>query len=301
VLRPRTLDEALALLSTGAAVPLAGATDLYAQHVERPPQAPWMDLTGITSLRGLSTSSGAAPALRIGALTTWRDLHENPLPPGLTSLAQAAREIGGLQIQQRGTLGGNLCNASPAADGVPPLLALDAQVELASLHGSTPGTRRLPLAAFLLGNRHTARRPDELLTAIVVPFRSPRARSRFLKLGARRHLVISIAMVAVACDFDTAGRLTHCGIAVGACGPTARRLPTLEAALRLLVRSALPEALERHIGPDAPDHLREAALAPLAPLDDVRGTAAYRLDATATMIRRAVAEIAAVPPETVEA
>ena len=131
-----------------------------------------------------------------------------------------------MQIQNAGTIGGNLCNASPAADGVPPLLALDAEVELAS----AAGTRRLPLAAFLHGPRRTARRPDELLTAVLIPAAATEGRSAFLKLGARRYLVISIAMVAA--RLATAdGRVTAAALAVGACGPVATRLPAVEAAL----------------------------------------------------------------------
>src|SRR3546814_5531922 len=104
----------------------------------------------------------------------------------------------------------NLCNASPAADGVPPLLALEAEVELAS----RDGLRRLALDAFILGNRKTARRPDELVTAIIVPKPSGRARSRFLKLGARKYLVISIVMVATLLDLDDDGRVAKARVAV---------------------------------------------------------------------------------------
>ena len=138
--------------------------------------------------------------LRIAACTTWSEIRDAALPPACDALRAAAAEVGGRQIQNAGTIGGNLCNASPAADGVPPLLALDAAVELAS----AAGTRRLPLAAFLLGPRRTDRRPGEILTAVLLPEAALAGRSVFLKLGARRHLVISIAMVAV--RLDVAGR-----------------------------------------------------------------------------------------------
>ena len=186
-------------------------------------------------------------------------------------LKQAAAQVGGRQIQNVGTLAGNLCNASPAADGVPPLLALDAQVELRSVRG----TRVLPLAAFVLGPRRTARAGDELMTAVLVPHRD--AGSVFLKLGARRYLVISISMVAITLGLDEAGRVTHAAVAVGACGPVATRLPGLERAL--LGRS--PAA----VIPTA-EHL-----AGLAPIDDARAPASYRLDATLELLRRGLAGV----------
>ena len=135
---------------------------------------------------------------RLGATTTWAELIEAPLPPLFDGLKQAAREVGGRQIQNAGTVAGNLCNASPAADGVPPLLALDAEVELAG----RAGTRRLPLAAFITGNRRTVLAPGELLVAIHVPKPAHDARSAFLKLGARRYLVISIAMAAATLEIE---------------------------------------------------------------------------------------------------
>ena len=127
--------------------------------------------------------------------------------------------MGGIQIQNRGTVGGNLCNDSPAADGIPPLLALDARVELTS----SRGRRTLAVDEFVIGNRRTALAPDELLTAVEVPVHSANAVSCFLKLGHRRYLVISIAMVAVVLDFDANDRIRYCGIAVGACSAAARR------------------------------------------------------------------------------
>ena len=132
-----------------------------------------------------------------------------------------------MQIQNAGTLAGNLCNASPAADGVPALLVLDAEVELAS----AAGTRRLALADFILGNRKTARRPGELVTAVRIPKASAAGRSHFVKLGARRYLVISIVMAAARLAVDEAGLVSEAAIAVGACSAVAQRLPALEAAL----------------------------------------------------------------------
>src|SRR5437879_45271 len=176
-LRPDGLSEALAALRRRHTV-LAGGTDFYPARVGRAIDESVLDITAIAALRGISSDSAG---WRLGATTTWSELLDAPLPPLFDGLKQAAREIGGRQIQNAGTLAGNLCNASPAADGVPPLLALDARVELASL----AGTRELPLAAFVTGNRRTLRQPDELVTAILVRPPAGPARSRFLKLGAR--------------------------------------------------------------------------------------------------------------------
>jgi CO/xanthine dehydrogenase FAD-binding subunit len=185
-------------------------------------------------------------------------------------LKQAAREVGGRQIQNVATVAGNLCNASPAADGVPCLLALDAEIEIAGRHGH----RLLPLARFITGPRRTALMPGELVVAIHVPRPQSEARSAFLKLGARRYLVISIAMAAATleCAGDVVSRAR---IAVGACSAVAQRLPLLEAALQ---GAAVDASLADRVDP--------AHLAPLSPIDDVRGSGAYRNDAAVTLLRR---------------
>lgn len=273
--QPTTLADAARLLALGRSAPLAGGTDLYPAHVGRAVAAPLVDLTRIAALRGIRFD---AAATSFGATTTWTDVQRASLPPLFDALKQAAREIGGEQIQNTGTLGGNLCHASPAADGPPVWLALDAELRLQS----ATGERRLPIEQFLLGARRTARAPDELLTAIVVPQRSVRARSAFAKLGARRYLVISITMVAVAIDVDTDDRVCWAGAAVGSCAATARRLEHLAARLLGMPRRELARLT-----------MAPADLAPLNPIDDVRASAAYRLDATATLLTRALAELAA--------
>jgi CO/xanthine dehydrogenase FAD-binding subunit len=265
-LRPTRLEEALEALARPWVV-LAGGTDFYPARVGRAIDEPVLDITAIAALRGIS----AGPqGWRLGATTTWSELIQADLPPLFDGLKQAAREVGGRQIQNAGTLAGNLCNASPAADGVPPLLALGAEVELADRHS----TRRLPLAGFVTGNRRTARRPGELVVAIHVPRPARPARSAFLKLGARRYLVISIAMAAATLEIE-AGRVVAARIAVGACSAVAQRLPALEAAL---LGASLDEDLA---GCVEPSHL-----APLSPIDDVRASAAYRADASLTLLRR---------------
>jgi len=210
-------------------------------------------------------------------LVRWRDLAQAALPPAFDGLRRAATQIGGLQVQNAGTVCGNVCNASPAADGMPNLLVLDASVELAS----ATGTRRLPVHEFVTGNRATQRRADELATALIVPAPPEGARSRFEKLGARAYLVISIAMAAVLLAPARDGTVAAARIAVGACSPVAQRLDRLEQALGGV-----------RIGPDLAAIPGPGHLAPLAPIDDVRGSAEYRTDAALTLIRRALAGLA---------
>jgi len=269
--RPQSVAAAAGLLAVGDWALLAGGTDLYPSHVGRPILRPLLDLSRVAGLRGISRSESG---WTIGATTTWTDVIRADLPPLFDALKAAAREVGGVQIQNVGTVAGNVCNASPAADGIPALLALGAEVELQS----AAGTRRLPLAEFVLGSRRTARRDDELVVALHVPACSDRARSLFRKLGGRRYLVISITMIAAMLDVDAAGRVSHAGIAVGSCSAVAQRLALLEARLLGADRSRLAECVE------------DADLAALTPIDDVRASAGFRLDATRTLLRRVLAD-----------
>ena len=271
-LRPTSLDEALQALARPWTV-LAGGTDFYPARVGRAIDENVLDITAIAALRGIAAGPDG---WRLGATTTWSQLLEAELPPLFDGLKQAAREVGGRQIQNTGTIAGNLCNASPAADGVPPLLALDAEVELMG----RAGTRRLPLASFITGNRRTVLAPGELLVAIHVPRPIWPARSAFLKLGARRYLVISIAMAAATVEIED-NRIAAARIAVGACSAVAQRLPALELAL-------VGVPLDR----DLAQRVEAAQLAPLTPIDDVRGSAAYRRDAGVTVLRRLLGTLA---------
>jgi CO/xanthine dehydrogenase FAD-binding subunit len=266
-LRPASLPEALAALAAGPRIVLAGGTDYYPTRVGRPPEDDLLDITAIGTLAGIAETD---LGWRIGAAASWTDVIEAPLPPLFDGLKAAAREVGGVQIQNTGTIAGNLCNASPAADGIPNLLALDATVHLASVAGE----RAIPIAEFVLGNRRTARRAEEMVTAITIPRPRNTARGVFLKLGARRYLVISIVMVAAVAEFAADGTIAAARIAVGACSAAAVRLPALEAAL----------VGQRPTGV----LVTEAHLAPLAPIDDVRATADYRRDAALTLVARAV-------------
>jgi CO/xanthine dehydrogenase FAD-binding subunit len=265
-LRPHRLEEALGALQRPFTV-LAGGTDFYPARVGRSIDEDVLDISAIGGLRGIAAT---AAGWRLGATTTWGELIAADLPPLFDGLKQAAREVGGRQIQNAGTIAGNLCNASPAADGVPPLLALDAALELASRTGS----RTVPLSAFITGNRCTTLMPGELVVAIHVPAPAHEARSAFLKLGARRYLVISIVMAAATLEIAD-DRISRARIAVGACSAVAQRLPALEAAL---VGAPLDASLGGRV---EADHL-----APLRPIDDVRGSAGYRSDAALTVLRR---------------
>jgi len=258
-------------MKAGGSTVLAGGTDLYPAHVGRPMPSSVVDIGDLAELRGISEG---ADAFSIGALTRWADIAAADLPPCFDGLRAAAREVGGVQVQQAGTVGGNLCNASPAADGVPPLLTLDASVELTS----PAGGRVLGLEEFLTGYRETALRSDELLTAVLVPRGFEDARSCFLKLGLRRYLVISVVMVAAVIAMGSDHRIARARIAVGACSPVAQRLRSLEA--------DLVGCRDGDLGAVATiEHL-----ASLRPIDDVRGTADYRRRAALTLVRRALEE-----------
>lgn len=275
-LRPETVDEALRALAGAPLTIVAGGTDFYPARVGKPLDDDVLDISRLGTLRGVIERPDA---YRIGALTTWTEIIEAALPAWFDGLKKAAREIGGMQIQNAGTVAGNLCNASPAADGVPPLLSLDATVELSSARG----TRTVPLGAFITGNRRTARAADEIATAIIVPKPRHPAVATFLKLGARRYLVISIAMVGAALERAPDGTIAAARIAVGSCSAVAARLPALESAL-------LGQPVRRSLGAIA----QQEHLAPLSPIDDVRGTASYRRDAVLTLLRRALDELGGV-------
>ena len=267
--RPVSLDEALALAGAERWKILAGGTDFYPAQGTRPVTENILDINGLAELRGISDT---AAHIVIGARTTWTDIVRAELPPAFDALQQAGREVGSVQIQNTGTIAGNLCNASPAADGVPALLVLDAEVELRS----AAATRYLLLGDFILGNRRTLLRPDELVTAVRVPKTSVAGASSFYKLGARRYLVISIAMAAVRLTLGEDGRIDTAAIAVGACSAVAQRLPDLERAL-VGVRG---DDVEAHV---APEHFDV-----LSPIDDVRGSAGYRRAAAQEIVLRAI-------------
>ncbi len=275
--RPKDIGSALRVLGAGAPTIVAGGTDFYPARVGRFIDENVLDITAVDGLGGIDESDGH---FRIGATTTWTQVIEADLPPWFDGLKQAARELGGVQTQNAGTVCGNICNASPAADGVPPLLTMDAAVEVASLGGQSS----LPLSEFILGNRRTALEPGQMVTGLSLPKPAHPARGAFLKLGARKYLVISIAMVAAVIERDGAGCVAGARIAVGACSEVARRLPDLEAAL-----------MGRPLSADLGAAVQARHLDPLLPIDDVRGSAEYRRDAALIALRRCLAELAGGP------
>jgi CO/xanthine dehydrogenase FAD-binding subunit len=285
--RPTSLLNALAFLPLGY-VPIAGGTDYYPARVAKPLTDSLLDLSAITSLKGFTTtetlpsaSGQNCSALTIGALTTWRQCVQvkQNMPDFFTALAQAAKDVGGWQIQNRATLGGNLCNASPAADGTVALLGLNASVKLARIKKGAVSYRDLALTEFVLGSRKTALAADELLVSIQIPSYGSTAKSVFLKLGHRKYLVISIVMVAVLIDFDGGDHVSLIHVAIGSCTKAAVRISSLEKVLMGVTRAQVMSVLAKNL-----NLIADA----IAPIDDVRGTATYRIDAAQVLVQRAL-------------
>jgi N-methylhydantoinase B len=274
--RPESLAQALSIRRAQDVAVIAGGTDIYPAAAAR---RGWGDPThkdvlDITAIPGLDCIEATEQGWRIGALVTWSALRGAALPPLFDGLKQAAAEVGGVQVQNRGTILGNLITASPAGDGIPNLLALDAAVEIA---GARP--RMMPVQEFLTGYRATALRSDEIAVALHVPTLRD-ARSRFHKLGARRYLVISIVMAAGVLALED-GRIVAARLAIGACSPVAQRLPALEAAVL-----GLPPVQAAAV-------VQAGHLEQLAPLDDIRASAIYRRAAAMTLLRDLLEGLAA--------
>ncbi len=252
---------------------LAGGTDVFPAATSLGMPDNIMDISAINDLRGISDTDDH---YRFGALTTWSDIANADLPAQFDCLKQAALEVGSIQIQNAGTIAGNLCNASPAADGVPPLLALNAQVELSS----QDGVRVLPIQEFVLGNRRTALQPGELVSAVLVPKDLSAAHSHFIKLGSRKYLVISITMVAVIVEVDDQSKITQARISVGACSEVAMRIYALEQALIGCAASEVATLVKADY------------FSCLSPISDVRAKAEYRRNAAVELVTRALAKCA---------
>lgn len=265
-----SLNTVLEVLASKSVPVLAGGTDLFPSLGEKAVPDELLDITSVPELRGITLDT---QGWNIGATTTWTDIINAELPAAFDGLKAAAREVGSIQIQNAATIAGNLCNASPAADGVPPLLALNASVELASL----THRRRLPLEEFIRGPRSTALAADELLVSIHIPAHSEDVRSGFYKLGSRRYLVISITMASVTLAADVNGRLTDARIAVGACSAVARRLASLE---NILIGQSVRSDVMSLITPSLFDEL--------TPIDDVRASGHYRKLAAHQIVMRLI-------------
>ena len=273
VLRPRDLEEALAQRRDVDCLPLAGGTDVMVElnFDRRRPEA-ILDLGGVAELRGWSSTGDA---LRIGAGVTYLELQRD-LAGVVPALALAARTVGSPQIRNRGTIGGNLGAASPAGDCHPPLLALGAEVELSSL----AGVRRVRADEFFTGPKRSVLRGDELITAVHLPV--ARGPQQFAKVGTRNAMVIAVCSFALALDLDA----RTVGTGIGSAGPTPLRAREAEDYLG----SELDESAAWHGSGELTEgvvaRFGQLVAAAASPIDDVRGTAAYRRRALAVLAQR---------------
>jgi CO/xanthine dehydrogenase FAD-binding subunit len=273
-LQPRRWSEALeAKAAHPDAVPIAGGTDVMVElNFDHHRPAVLLDLTRIEELGHWSLDNGR---VRLGAGVTYTRVIDE-LGRLLPGLAMASRTVGSPQIRNRGTVGGNLGAASPAGDAHPALLAADADVELASVRG----TRLLPLTEFYTGVKRNALAADELIAAILIT--PPSGPQQFSKIGTRNAMVISVSAFGLALHPDR----NAVGTGIGSAAPTPRRAYQAENFLAQALdeaglwetRAAMPPTLGREFG----NYVRQAA----SPIDDVRGTAAYRLHSLAVMARR---------------
>jgi CO/xanthine dehydrogenase FAD-binding subunit len=275
-LQPATWQEALVLRAERPdALPIAGGTDVMVDlNFDRRRPGALLDLGRVTELREWGPEDGR---IRLGAGVPYARVIDE-LGAQLPGLAMASRTVGSPQIRIRGTVGGNLGSASPAGDAHPPLLAAGAVVEVAS---AARGTRLIPAAEFYTGVKRNALAGDELIAAVLVP--TAVGPQQFCKVGTRNAMVIAVS--AFACALHPDRRAVGTGI--GSAAPTPRRAPEAEAFLAGELaaaglwdsRGALPETLARAFG--------ERVAAAAAPIDDVRGSAAYRLHSLSVMARRA--------------
>jgi xanthine dehydrogenase small subunit len=278
VASPRSLADAYALLAEGHITPIAGGTDLMVAltgELGEPPER-MLDLWQLDELRGIAMDGDA---MVLGALTTYTEIRRSPLcREHLPVLVEAAATIGAAQIQNRGTIGGNVVNASPAGDTLPVLLALDASL----VCGSASGEREVPATAFWPAYRRTALAPDELLLRIRFPLAAGRE-TRFRKVGTRRAQSISKVVMAlsyrVAGTAGTTGPWTDVRLALGSVAPTPIRASATEAALE-----------GRPPTPETADRAAETLAAELQPIDDVRSTAEYRRLVAARVLHRLIRE-----------
>jgi len=273
-LQPSTWSEALEMKSAHPeAMPIAGGTDVMVEiNLDRHRPAAIIDLTRI---RELNEWAADGDLLRIGAGVTYTRII-GELGDRLPGLAMASRTVGSPQIRNRGTVGGNLGSASPAGDAHPVLLATDAVVELAS----TAGTRRLPAREFFTGPKRNAMRKDELIAAfLVAPASGPQ---QFSKVGTRNAMVIAVCSFALALDADR----RHVGTGIGSAAPT----PVIADEAERFLEGVLDEgglwAKPAPMEASAIAHFGELVAGAAKPIDDVRGTAAYRRHALAVMARR---------------
>jgi CO/xanthine dehydrogenase FAD-binding subunit len=273
-LQPRSLEEALAAKAERPeAVPIAGGTDVMVElNFDRHRPEAVLDLTRVPELAEWDRDDGR---LRVGAGVTYtRAIAElaGPLP----GLALASRTVGSPQIRNRGTIGGNLGSASPAGDCHPPLLATGAEVEVAS----TAGRRRVPVAEFFTGPKKSALQPDELILAVGVPAAS--GPQQFAKIGTRNAMVIAVCSFALVLDPEH----RRVGTGIGSAGPTPLVATEAERFLQGVLDAEDLWSSRAPIDDGAAARFGELAAASASPVDDVRGTAAYRVHALGVLARR---------------
>ena len=271
---PRHLFEAYEHLARGGLTPIAGGTDLMVRITGEIGALPerLLDLSRVDALKGISLEAGA---LVIGARTTYTEIRRSALIEAhLPALVEAAATIGAIQIQNRGTLGGNIANASPAGDTLPILLAADATI----LVGGQRGEREVPAADFFTAYRETALAPDELILHVTFPLPTGR-QLRFRKVGTRRAQAISKVVMATAWRDDGSRGLADVRVALGSVAATPIRARATEAVLE----GALPI-------PEVADRAAETLAGEIAPIDDVRSTADYRRTVAARVLHRLVRE-----------
>jgi len=273
VLFPRNMPQLVKALGEPGARILAGGTDLLVRLRAQPDAklATLVSLDRVAALRGVALEESGT-VLRIGAASTHAELLAHPLVRArLPMLAQALATLGSPPIRNMGTLGGNICTASPAGDTLPPLLVLGAELELAS----ASGTRRLPLADFLLGPGRTALQPGEALTAVRVPLPEPAALQHFEKVGRRDALAVAVVSLAALVRTGGKGAITSASLAWGSVAPGIWRCPEAEAALvgRKLTLYALNSAAR-------------IASSRVQPISDVRASADYRRSVTGNLLLR---------------
>jgi CO/xanthine dehydrogenase FAD-binding subunit len=274
---PGTLTEALHLLASdpGAWRPFSGGTDLMVQFdAGALPEGRYLGLWKLHELRGIENGDNS---VSIGALTTYTEiLHSDVLKRDFAMLCQAAAETGGVATQNRGTIGGNIANASPAADTPPALLAYDAELELISVRG----VRRVPYDRFHLGYKKMDLAPGELIARVHLPRRPGRWREYYRKVGTRRAQAIAKVCMAAAMDLDPSGVVRDARIALGSVAPTVIRARRTEDALR-----------GQTLDPDSLRRAQQALASDVAPIDDIRSTARYRLNVAQRLLGEGVSEI----------
>ena len=268
--RPENINDAITTLSKAKLTIAAGCTDLFPTTQEDSLGSNILDISAIKSLKSITIEKEFR---RIGSGVTWTDLENEELPNSYDMLKECSLQVGSRQIQNLGTIGGNLCNASPAADGVPCLLSLDASVELIS----TNGKRILKLDDFIKGSRNTELKKNEILSAILIPEKAERGHSSFVKLGARKYLVISIAMVACKINLD-GDIISDIAISIGSCSAVARRLGELENTL--IGKNVNSDLTQDIYNFDYKNHI--------SPINDIRGTDAYRLEVAKVLVKNSI-------------